>query len=177
MITCRRSSLVAVGALLALAACRQTPEGSTPVIEEPAVSFLATELSRTLDRVEEARLRVRSDPDRATELLDATAEGLQGLREFHVPLLEARARAYNAYRYHAMDRGADAERELERIETAVLDISRNAEGTAVAELERIAGLVAAARVEIGGASPGAASALRALVTALDDVAAKGDLFL
>ena len=177
MNACTRSSFLLLAVLLVPTGCDRAPDGWTPVLEETSTAYLETELERTLDRVVAARERVRSDPNRAEELLETAGRGLRGLRDTYVPLLRARASAYNAYRYHFLERRAEAAAALEWIEETVLAVSEGAQGALLAELEEIDELVADARVELQAGSPGAADALRALATALDDFVAKSDLFL
>ncbi|MGD2070936.1 MAG: hypothetical protein PVI57_19860 [Gemmatimonadota bacterium] len=172
-----RTASILLVPLLFAGGCRPSPPDWIPVLEETSTSFLETGLARNLERVTAARDVVRTDPVGAEEMLAEAERDLRSLREVYVPLLEARNLAYNAYRFHHLGRDDEAVAALETIQRTVLSLSDGAEGSLLAELERVEELVAHARIETGAGSTGAEVSLRRLADALAHFVAKADLFL
>lgn len=172
-----RTASIPLVALLLAGGCRPSPPDWIPVLEETSTSFLETGLARNLERVTTARDVVRTDPAEAEEMLAEAERDLRSLRDVYVPMLEARNLAYNAYRFHHLGREDEAVAALETIQRTVLRLGDVAEGSMLAELERIEELVADARIETGAGSAGAEVSLRRLADALAHFVAKADLFL
>lgn len=162
-------------ATLAGGACAG-PEGWTPVLEMTSTSHLETKVERSLEHVSRAREAVRADRDEAERLLGRAEAELRSLSREYLPLFQAKATAFNAYRHYLLGREGSASRELGRVEETFLELSDRVEGTLLQELERLEELVADARVELDADSGEAAEALLHLATELEDLVAKDDLF-
>lgn len=169
--------LLSAFASFGLASCGNAPEGWTPVLEQTSSSYLHAEVRRTLVRVTAARQRVRSDPSDAIDLLDTAERGLRSLKDVYIPLLDARARAYNAYRHHYLGRDAEVARELEQIEESLVEVAGRVDGSVLAEVEHIQEFVGDARLEVQSGSSEVTAALRRLAEELEMAVAKADLFL
>jgi len=169
--------LILLAAALIVAGCGQPPEGWTPVLEETSTAYLEKETERALDRVVSARRNLRADPDHASELLVLAEQGLRELRQVYLPILQARGRAYNAYRYHLLARNDDAAQELERIEDLLLEVGGGVEGALLAEIEHLQERVIDARLELRAGSEDIDRALRDMAEALDTFVTRSDFFL
>lgn len=169
-------ALLVGGTLLAAGCGDELPADWTPVLETTSTSYLHDEIVRALVELEEARSSLPADPDAVTEHLDATEVHLQRLRDVYLPLLDARERAYNAYRLHYLGRDTDAISQVVKIRTMILAVSHQKNESFLTELERIQELVADARLRLEAGSPSATDALRALALELDDVMNRAGIF-
>ena len=169
-------SLVALSTGLLLG-CERVPDDWSPVLEETSTTFLETETARALERIQEVEDHLQSDPGRAEAALGEAKMALVYLRDFYLPLFQARERAYNAYRYHRLGEGARVDRELELIEETLGSMAETAGGGPNAELQALAELVAAARIAAKGSPAEAESALEALARRFEQVVVKGDLIV
>lgn len=127
--------LAAFGALAALAwlsgACHEEPPGWSPMWTDSSVRVLQDRLEAALDEVEHAR----QEPSGAPEALERARGHLEVLRVYHLPLLEARERTANAYRYHLLGRPEKSAEELDAVRT-LLDVIGDGRPRVARELEQ-----------------------------------------
>ncbi len=146
-------------------------------MEETSTVFLETETGRALDRVREAGEQLTVDPARAKDALGEAESALLYLRDFYLPLFQARERAYNAFRYLRLGEDARIERELTLIEETLESMAEAAGGGPHQELLALAEAVAAARIAVKGDPEEAGTALEALARRLETAVVKGDLII
>lgn len=157
--------------------CEQRPAGWSPVLEETSTAFLETEVDRLAERVRIAQENLEADLPAARTALSEASSSLEHLRQYYLPLFQARERAYNAYRSLYL---ADRDRvtgELGRIEEILGEMAETAQGARLQEVESLAEVLADARVAVESGGEGAAQALETLARALNQAALKGDLVL
>jgi hypothetical protein len=157
--------------------CEERPEGWTPVLEETSTSFLETEVDRLSDRVRIALDRLDSDPTTAKTVLEEASSSLEHLRDYYLPLFQARERAYNAYRSHYLDDRGRVTAELEKIEEILGAMAEKAQGGRLLEVQALAETLADARVAVESGPEEGARALETLARTLNQAALKGDLIL
>jgi hypothetical protein len=173
----RGFSLLFLALLGATGACDFRPEGWTPVLEETSTVFLETETARLLDHVRTARARLATDPPGAETALAEAQATLEDLRDYYLPLFQARERAYNAYRSLYLDDGARVLVELQRIEEILGAMAERAQGGGFQELQALGEALADARIAVEAGPGEAAPALETLARKLNQAALKGDLIL
>jgi hypothetical protein len=170
-----------VGLLMVLAgtmsACQHRPEGWTPVLEETSTAFLEVETQRVLERVRAARKEVMTSPARAEQTLLEAERSLEHLDAYYLPLLQARERAYNAYRSLFLNDHGRVVQELTRIEGLLEGMAETASGSRFQEIESLAEVLADARVAVEAGEEEGRPALEALARALNQAALKGELVL
>ncbi|MGD2121123.1 MAG: hypothetical protein PVJ76_05235 [Gemmatimonadota bacterium] len=177
----RRTKKILAAILLILAtvpsACQNRPEGWTPVLEETSTVFLEAETQRVLERVRAAREEVRVDPEAAAGTLQEAETSLEHLLAYYLPLLQARERAYNAYRsFFLQDEGRVTE-ELRLVENLLETMAETASGVRLHEIQSLAEVLADARMAVESGPDEGQRALEALARALNQAALKGDLIL
>lgn len=167
-----------LAALLVAVGCDQAPAEAPPPVQGAwSTSYLDDELGRVNEEIAEARGTIRSDPDRTTELLITAEEHVRGLRDLYLPLLEARETAIRAYRLHTTGSDSDAIEELDDVRERVLQVSREARGPLVGELQRIEALVAEAQIALEADSAQATSTLYRLLVEMEDFMTKAGMFM
>lgn len=163
--------------LLGVWGCRESPEGWTPVLDETSTGFLETEVERLDEHVRNALGHLDTDPARAKDELGEARMRIEHLRNYYLPLLEARQRAYNAYRSHHLGDEDRVARELNRIEEILASMAEQAEGSRLREIEALAEVLADARMA-SAAGPGEGrKELETLARWLNEAALEGDLIL
>lgn len=160
-----------------LSACQGRPEGWTPVLEETSTTFLEVETQRVLERVQAARKEVMADPSGAEATLLEAERSLEHLTDYYLPLLQARERAYNAYRSFFLNDQSRVVQELSRIEVLLEAMAEAASGSRFQEVEALAEALADARVAVEAGEEEGRAALESLARELNQAALKGDLIL
>jgi len=174
----RQSTIVAgTLALLVAAGCSRQPESWIPVMEETSTGFLVTEAETIASRVRSASAQLPADPEAAAADLAAAQSGLDHLLAYYLPLLEARERAYNAYRHFYLGRTDQTLDELDQVEAILMKVAGADQGRLVREMEVPLEKIEDARVGLGGDAPEAAEALQALATRLTFLLLRGGLVL
>ncbi len=173
--------IIVAGLLLVLfgpaLACENRPKGWTPVLEETSTVFLEAETQRVLERVRAAREEVMVDPAEAEGTLRDAEISLEHLLAYYLPLLQARGRAYHAYRsFFLQDQGRVAE-DLGLIENILETMAETASGVRLHEIQSLAEVLADARMAVESGPVEGQQALEALARALNQAALKGDLIL
>lgn len=161
--------------LASLAACGRAPEGWTPVLEESSAPFLRAETERAAAQVDLATDKLATDPEVATLALAEARDALDHLLDYYIPLLEARSRAYNAYRHFRLEEPAHAGAELDQIETILLGVAAGDHGHLEREMEEPLKTVELARAALEGDPSRAGEALETLATRLNFLLLKGGL--
>jgi hypothetical protein len=157
--------------------CDRSPEGWTPVLEETSTVFLETETRRLSEDVGTALTELRADPERAEAALEEARKSLDHLLTYYLPLLQARERAYNAYRYLFLGDDDRCVQELGKIAEAFEGMVGAFDGGALSELTSLAEMVADARIAALADPEAAAPILESLGRRLDLVVLKGDLII
>jgi hypothetical protein len=157
--------------------CQRSPEGWTPVLEETSTAFLEAETGRALDQVRTAREAVAEDPASVEDALRAAETSLEHLLTYYLPLVQARERAYNAYREFFLSDEDRVVQELSRIEDLLEGMAEAASDAPLPELQALAEVLADARLAIEGRPEEARTALETLARRLNQAALKGDLIL
>lgn len=174
----RRGVLLLLATLLGgSGGCESRPEGWTPVLEETSTVFLETETARLLDHVGTARDRLATDPAGAEAALEEAQSTLEGLRDYYLPLFQARERAYNAYRFLYLDDKARVLEELSAIEGILGEMADGVRGGGLQELQTLGEALADARLAVEAGPEEGAPALETLARKLNQAALKGDLIL
>lgn len=174
----RRLSIVGCGlTLLVCIGCGRAPEGWTPVLEESSTAFLQTETEAVAAHVRLAQAQLPVDPESAAAELAAADDGLDHLLTYYLPLLEARERSYNAYRYHYLDQPEQTARELEEIERLLLEVAEVGHGHLLREMEEPLDKLENARAALEVDHDEASKSLGELASRLNFLLLKGDLVL
>jgi len=174
----KRTTIAGLGLLmLAIAACNQAPEGWTPVLEETSTTFLRTETEAVAEEVRSAMSHLPADPESAAANLSAAEDGLDHLLTYYLPLLEARERAYNAYRHFYLGQIDKTARELDEIEKTLITIAESNHGHLLREMEDPLEKLEVARAAIEVDDAEATAALQELATRLTFLLLKGGLVL
>ncbi|MFC1660360.1 hypothetical protein ACFL3S_02690 [Gemmatimonadota bacterium] len=157
--------------------CKQGPETWSPVLEKTSTAFLETETERAREEVGEALNKLHSDPAGAEAALRRTARSLDYLKDFYLPLFQAREQAYNAFRFFRLGEHGHVVRELEAIESTLVSMVQAAGGGPLEELQALAEATADARVAVEADPDESVAALENLARKLDQALLKGDLIL
>jgi hypothetical protein len=146
----------------------------SPVSEEPTAVALQSVAAAALDEVRAAR--ASAETAGRDHHLERAESSLRKLNEYYLPLLDAKDRAYEAYRLYFVDRRAvkDELAEIEKILSSIPGVrGRELEASIVPALE----LATEARAAIDAESPAAPKRLRDLARRLSYMILKGELIL
>jgi hypothetical protein len=157
--------------------CGERPEGWTPVLEETSTAFLESEVDRLSDRVGIALEQLNTDPAEAETALQEASAALEHLKDYYLPLFQARERAYNAYRSLYLGDRDRVMTELGRIDGILGTMAERAEGGRLQEIQSLAETLADARVAVESGREEGAQGLETLARTLNQAALKGDLIL
>ncbi|MFQ5526991.1 MAG: hypothetical protein ACE5GX_12120 [Thermoanaerobaculia bacterium] len=179
MTVCTGRSAIAGASLLvlALAGCNREPEGWTPVLEQTSTAFLKTETEEIASRVRLAQADLPVNPEKAAAELAEAEDGLDHLLTYYLPVLDARERAYNAYRHYELGRSKETERELDEVEPILLAIAESGHGHLLRAMEEPLETLEDARAALDVDSDEATEALRTLATRLNFLLLRGGLVL
>lgn len=169
---------------LGIVQCTPTRKGWRPILEEISTGPLRAEIAKTAEQIGKARehLKIEADADadadaaKADAELERAEESLRTVLVYYLPLIEARERAYNAYRAFYLDDKDRTASELDEIEKILVEMAGSGENLAH-KLERPQGMVAAARSGVAGASEDAPARLEKIATELNNLVVKGELVL
>lgn len=156
-------------ALLTLSAsgCAQNPEGWIPVLEETSVHVLQTKTETVMAHLHVAQEKIRTDPHDAEEALDSAQEELERISAYYLPLLDARERSYNAYRFYYLKETKRATSELDHIEKTLISMAEVGGPPLVRELEKPLEMLADAKAAIAADPEEAPELLSALANRLN----------
>ena len=157
--------------------CTERPEDWSPVLEETSTAFLETETERIQEDVMRALDQLHSDPARAEAALRQATRSLDYMKNFYLPLFQARERAYNAYRFLRLGEHLRVVGELKTIESTLTSMVQGAEGAPLLELQALAEAVTDARVAVEAGPDEGGAALEKLARKLNQAVLKGDLIL
>lgn len=167
-------NLAGVLCLVAVLLSSCAPRESVPVSEEPTAVALQPIAAAALDHVLAARSSAAT-PERDRHL-ERAESGLRKLNEYYLPLLDAKDRAYEAYRLYYLDPRAVGS-ELDEIEKILGSIA-NARGPQVeASMVPALELVTEARAATDAGLPSASKHLHDLARRLSYMLLKGELIL
>jgi hypothetical protein len=124
-----------------------------------------------------AQDKIRSDPYDAEEALDSAVEELKCFSEYYLPLLDARERSYNAYRFCYLKEKKRATRELDRIEKTLVSMAEDGGKLLFRELEKPLEILVDARAAIAADPEDAPELLRELANKLNQMLLKMELVL
>ena len=162
---------------LAIVGCSRAPESWLPVLEESSTTFLVTETEAVASRVRSARSHLPANPEDAAADLAAAEDGLDHLLTYYLPLLEARERAYNAYRHFYLGKTEQTARELDEVEAILITVAEAGHGHLLRAMEEPLERLEDARAALEGDTAAAKEALQALATRLNFLLLKGRLVL
>lgn len=137
---------------------------------------LTEETERALRAIAEARRSLREDPDAAEAHLQRTATSLRRMRDYYLPLVDARARAYDARFCQLRGDTRRAARELETVEEIFLAASARDEHVARCLRQPLVTLIQA-RSEVARGASAAADRIEQLGREVNLLILKGDLAL
>lgn len=166
-------TLIGFVALL-LSSC-QGKEGF-PISEEATAVALKPIATAALDEVRAARRSSETEKAERDEHLQRAESHLRKLTEYYLPLLDARDRAYEAYRLYYL-RPAAVGAELTRIEEILRSIAEARGSRVEASMVDALELVTEARTEIAVDSASASKHLQNLARRLSYMLLKGELIL
>ena len=167
----------AVLTLLALAGCNRTPAGWTPVLEETSTGFLKTETEEVASRVRLAQADLPANPEKAAAELAKAEAGLDRLLTYYLPVLDARERAYNAYRHYQLGSSKETERELDEVEAILMSIAETEHGHLLRAMEEPLETLEDSRAALDVDSDEATRQLRTLAIRLNNLLLRGGLVL
>lgn len=147
--------------------CAQQTEGWTPVLEETSVDVLQAKTEKVMNYLHVAQTKIHADLPDAKEALDSAEEELRSVTAYYLPLLDARERSYNAYRFYYLRENERAVAELDRVEQALTRMAEDGSPQLVKELERPLESLADARTAILADPEAAPGLLRELATKLN----------
>ncbi|MDX1503676.1 MAG: hypothetical protein R3325_15060 [Thermoanaerobaculia bacterium] len=174
----RPSNWIVCGlALLAAAGCSPAPEAWTPVPQESSTTFLDSEVETAAAHVRSARSALPADPEGAAAELAGAEEALTRLLGYYLPLLDARGRAYDAYRHYRMGRTRETERELAEIEKILIRVAGGGGETLLREMEAPLEKLGDARAALASGADEAGEDLEALASRLHFLLVRGGLVL
>ncbi len=161
-----------------LGGCRAKKEGAAaPFLEETSTTFLATEAGDALTYLQDAKQQLPDHPADAAQSLDRVEKSLSRLLGYYLPLLEARERAHNAYRFYNLGERDSAARELDLIEEKLLGVAKSQGETVALEIKEPLETLEGARVAMTGAPEEVPATLEALARRLNQMLEKGRIFL
>ena len=163
--------------MLLLMGCSRAPEGWAPVLEETSTGFLSTETEAVASRIRLAKTHLPANPEKAATELALAEDALEHLLTYYLPLLEARERAYNAYRHYWLGRSRQTAHELAEVETILIAIAESGHGDLLRAMEEPLERLEDARAALDADTAEAARALQALATRLNSLLVKGRLVL
>jgi hypothetical protein len=165
--------IAAIAGTLLLLACQQ--EQGAAIQEEGVASGFRNAAASALENVTLALEALKGDsPSKeVVESLERAEVSVRDLASYYVPLLDARERAYRAYRlYHTNRRQVVPE--LARIEAILKDIAR---ARPVGAVEDALVMVEMARIAAETDDPGVPHAIESLAHRLSLMILKGELVL
>lgn len=160
-----------------LMGCGAKPEGWTPVLQESSTPFLRTEVEKIEAQVAAARGDLPAEAEQTAKALAEADASLRRLLTYYLPLLEARERAYNAYRHHVLGEKLRTAEELDQIEKILMAVANEEEGRLLEEMQEPLEKLQNARTALEANPDEAAKALQALGTRLNFLVLKGGLVL
>lgn len=163
--------------LVTLVGCGRSPKGWTPVLEQTSTAFLQTEIENVASRLEVVRDSLGTEPENASSALEQAEDSVEHLLTYYLPLLEARERAYNAYRHFILDEKARTAAELDQVETILMDITERGHGHLLREMEIPLERLEDARVALDVNAAEASKELETLAAELNFLLLKGGLVL
>jgi len=95
----------------------------TPGPEETSTRFLDAEVEEALRSLDGVEVALREDPEKVAPTLDDARYPLLRLRDYYLPLLQARGSAYNALRWYYLGKPRRTLGELEAIESILFRIN------------------------------------------------------
>jgi len=133
------------------------------------------ESARALAAAREARRELPAHPEAAAAALDRALASLECVHYFHLPVVEARDRAFNAARHLARGEKRQALEEVEEIEAVLHEAARGGGPPVSRALARPLDLAAHAARSLEAGSPAAAGNLDALARELNLLEIHSDL--
>ena len=149
----------------------------TPGPEETSTRFLDREVAEALAALDEAQRKPTSDSAVAARSLVKVRAPLLRLRDYYLPMLEARASAYNALRWYHLGDSRRALDELQALESVLLGISDRQDPQLSREVEPSLEMVVAARAAVRAGRPEAGELIERLGSRTNLMLLKGDLVL
>lgn len=176
--TSHATQLLILGTLLLVASgCKQPDERWEPPLEETSTRVIQSRVEEALQLVRKAQGEIRSNPEQVEESLNGAVRDMERLSKYHLPLLEARERTYNAHRFLYYRERQRAITELEAVED-ILDRVAATGGTALQPaMKEPLDLVSEAKAAVMGDSENAPDLVKSLAIKLNFMALKGRLAL
>jgi hypothetical protein len=137
---------------------------------------LTVETERALAAIAQARRALRGDLTTADAELERAATGLRRLRDYYLPLVDARKHAYGAHLVQHRGDPQRAARELATVEDILLATAARDEHVARSLRLPLATLIQA-RSEVASGAPAAADRIEQLGREINLLILKGDLAL
>ncbi len=167
-----------VGILLVGAGgCRERPTPWSPMESEVTTGWLRRETAEAERWVAAAREQLVRDPSAASASLDKARASLRKLSSYYLPVLEARERAYNAYWFFQQSDTGGVTRELERVETELLNAAKSRGEPEAREIRVTLEQVTAARVALDTSPQSVSHLLESLARRLNTMLVKGELIV
>lgn len=157
--------------------CAQNPEVWIPVLEETSTDVLQAKTEKVMNHLHVAQMKIQTDRHDAEEALDSAEEELQRISAYYLPLLDARERSYNAYRFYCLKEKERAANELDRIEKTLMSMAENASPQLVRELEKPLEIITDAKTAVLSDPEDAPELLRELANKLNLMFLKIELVL
>jgi hypothetical protein len=163
--------------LAGILACQSIEGPAPPVIVDPEVPFLDSEVDRALSSLQQAHESLPAGDAPARQYLEEAEAALLRLQSYYLPLLEARQRASNARLLAVHGELGRAEDQLGLVEATLVDLGRTGAGDMSRQVGEPLDLVEDARLALTRASPDAPARLAELTEKLELLLLKGDLIL
>jgi len=162
---------------IAVLGCGSKSARLSPFVEETSTAFLQTETEAVATHVGAAISQLGSDPETAAAELAVAQEGLDHLLTYYLPLLEARERAYDAYRYFHLDQTGRTAEQLDQVEAILISVAEADSGGLRPEMEDPLEKLEHARLAVETGADEASEALETLAARLNQLLLKGGLIL
>lgn len=148
-----------------------------PAPDETSTRSLELEVEKALAALDEAQSSLPDKPAEVGTSLDEARRSLVRLRDFYLPLLQARRRAYSALAWFHLDTRQRCVDELKQVESILLAISDSGDPQLSRELDPPLQTVVAARAAVRAGRTEAPKLIESLGSQLNLLLIKGDLAL
>ena len=166
-----------VALCLSLTGCRNQSQPWVPVLEETSTVALKAEAEAAIAEVEAAQKALVTAPDEAAFSLEKAHLSLGRLLDYYLPVLEARERAYNAYRHYALGERHLTLKELDQVERILVGVAQGDHGHLLREMEDPLEEIEVARVALEANPDEARQALESLARRVNFLLLKAEMVI
>lgn len=173
----RSGALLSAALALVAAGCDRRPAAWIPAPVETSMTSVRSEVEAAAEDLDSARGLLEADPAAAGQRLDEARGALERLLGYYLPLVDARARAYDACRHCSLGETHAAAAELDQIEVILLAVADRIGPHLEPEIARRLETVSDARAALTATPEQAPELLERLAHELNFMVIKGGLIL